>query len=65
MPSKERIPNGINFKIPQHNDINNILPENAGIIILSMKALVSRNNSVEQTLAGVEATQALNQPSVA
>ena len=49
----------------QHNDTHNILPENAGIIILSMKALVSRNYSVEQTLARVEAAQALHQPPVA
>ena len=42
----------------------NYLPEDPGVVITSVKALVGRHHSVEQTLAGVEAAQALDQPPV-
>ena len=41
-----------------------IIPENATVVILSMEALVCRDDSVEQTLAGVETAQTLDQPPV-
>ena len=42
----------------------NYSPEDPRIIIAGLEALVSRHYSVEQTLAGVETAQALDQPSV-
>ena len=41
-----------------------IIPENATVVILSVEALVCRDDSVEQTLAGVETAQTLDQPPV-
>ena len=41
-----------------------IIPENATVVILSVEALVRRDDSVEQTLAGVETAQTLDQPPV-
>ena len=52
-------------KIPQTNDQQILqLPKNAGIIILWVKTLISRNNPVEQTFAWVQTSQTLNQPPV-
>ena len=39
-------------------------PEDAGVVILRVEALVGGDHAVEQPLAGVEAAQALDQPSV-
>lgn len=41
-----------------------IIPENATVVILSVEALVRRDDSVEQSLAGVETAQTLDQPPV-
>ena len=40
------------------------LPKNACISLVRMKSLVSWNNSVKQTLAGVKTTKTLDQPTV-
>ena len=39
-------------------------PEDAGVVILRVEALVGGDHAVEQPLAGVEAAQALHQPPV-
>ena len=44
--------------------VYNYSPEDPSVVIGSVKALVCRHHSVEQALAGVEAAQALHQPSV-
>ena len=40
------------------------LPEDPGVVISGVKALVCWDYSVEKALAGVETTQTLDQPSV-